>query len=165
MTIPFADLNLRDDEHVTWVKSQRDPELWHAAAMAIVNTLGDPRRLLVWLAEQPELDRATAGYMFLPYGARYLRGDRDFSGGEGMSGEEWLDALEAICRRAATSGFTNDSLGLPSIVERTRRECLDAIDRGEVAPGIPVPRAIVATPFPPERPLRYVVEDGTVLNA
>ena len=46
MTLPFDDLNLRDAEHVAWVKSQRDPELWHAAAIAIVNTVGDPRGFL-----------------------------------------------------------------------------------------------------------------------
>ena len=121
MKIPFDDLNLRDPEHVEWVKSHRDPELWHAAAMAIVNTLGDPRRLLVWLADQAELDRATAAYIFLPYGASYLRGERDFSGGEGMSGEEWLVALEAICRRAATSGFTKTRWGsLPWLNRRAR---------------------------------------------
>lgn len=54
-----------DAEHVDWVKSQRDPELWHAAAIAIVNTVGDPHGFLVWLADQPETDRAPAGYFFL----------------------------------------------------------------------------------------------------
>ena len=112
MKIPFDDLNMRDPEHVDWVKSQRDPELWHAATIAIVNTLGDPRGFLEWLAEQPETDRATAGYVFFGvYGSAYLRGEREF-GGEGLSSDEWLRAMEAICRRAAATGFTNDSLGL-----------------------------------------------------
>ena len=165
MKIPFDDLNMRDQQHVDWVKSQRDPELWHAAAIAVVNSLGDPRRFLVWLAEQPETDRATAGYVFLGgYGSRYLQGETDFDGGEGMSGEEWLAALEAVCRRAATTGFTNDSLGLPSGAEAEREACLDLIDRGQVADGIPVPRTLVAAPFPPERTLRYSVEDGTVFE-
>jgi hypothetical protein len=65
MKFPFEELNMRDQEHVDWVKSQRDPELWHAAAIAIVNTVGDPHGFLVWLADQPETDRATAGYFFL----------------------------------------------------------------------------------------------------
>src|SRR4030095_6208397 len=75
MKFPFDELNMCDAEHVGWVKSQRDPELWHAAAIAIVNTVGDPNGFLVWLADQPETDRATAGYFFLGvFGVDYLRG-------------------------------------------------------------------------------------------
>jgi hypothetical protein len=43
------------------VKAQRDPDLWHAAEMAMVNMLDDAHSFLVWLADQPEMDRATAG--------------------------------------------------------------------------------------------------------
>ena len=150
--------------HVAWVQSQRDPELWHAATMAIVNTIGDPHGFLVWLAAQPETDRATAGYVFLAYGAQYLRGVTDFSGGEGMSREQWLQALDAMCRRSATIGFAGDSLGLPSQADAARRECLDLVSRGEVAPGIPIPHALIDSAFPPARKLRYSVEDGTVLR-
>ena len=165
MKIPFEDLNMRHPEHVDWVKSQRDPELWHAAALAIVNGVGDPRGFLVWLADQPELDRATAGYIFLcAYGSRYLRGETDFSGGEGMTGEEWLRALAAICRRAATVGFTNDSLGLHPGIEGQRQRCLDLINRGQVADGIPIPYPLVEAPFPPEKKLRYFVDDGVLLD-
>ena len=164
MKFPFDDLNMRDPKHVDWVKSQRDPQLWHAATIAVVNYLGDPLGFLVWLADQPEIDRATAGYIFLAYGADYLRGQTDFSGGEGLSGEEWLHASEAVCRRGATVGFTNDSLGLPPAAEAARQACLDLINRGQVAPGIAVPHAILDTPFPPEQKLRYFVEDGSVLD-
>jgi len=162
MKFPFDDLNMCDAEHVRWVQSQRDPELWHSAAMAIINTLGDPHGFLVWLAEQPETDRATAGYFFLGvYGADYLRGERDFIG-EGLSGKQWLRTMEAMCRRAATAGFINDALGLPPGFEATRQACLDLINRGAVVDGVAIPRAIVDTPFPPERKLQYFVEDGTV---
>ena len=164
MRFPFDELNMRDHQHVEWVKSTRDAELWHAAAMAVVNVLGDPRGFLVWLADQPEMDRATAGYVFLTYGSRYLRGQTDFSGGEGMSGEQWLNALSAICRRAATTGFSNDSLGLDPAWEPQRQACLDVIARGEMSAGIPVPHALLDAPFPPARKLRYFVEDGAVLD-
>jgi hypothetical protein len=63
MKFPFDELNMCDAEHAGWVKSQRDPELWHAGGMAIVNTTGDPQGFLVWLASQPEMDRATAGHI------------------------------------------------------------------------------------------------------
>ncbi len=164
MKFPFDELNMRDAEHVEWVKSQRDSELWHAAAMAIVNTAGDPHGFLVWLADQPEVDRATAGYVFLTYGSSYLGGQTDFSGGEGMSGEQWLSALEAMCRRAATSGFAHDSLGLHPGWEAQRHACLDLIKRGQVADGIPLPHALLDAPFPSEQKLRYFVEDGVVLD-
>ncbi len=164
MTFPFDELNMCDAEHVEWVKSQRDPELWHAAAMAIVNTIGDPQGFLVWLADQPETDRATAGYFFLGvFGADYLRGRTDFRG-EGLSGPEWLRAMEATCRRAATGGFTNDVLGLDPGFEAQRQVCVDLIKRGEAVDGIAIPHAIIDTPFPPEQKLRYFIEDGAVLD-
>ena len=164
MKFPFDELNMCDAEHVGWVKSQRDPELWHAASIAVVNYLGDPHGFLVWLADQPETDRATAGYFFLAaFGADYLRGQTDFFG-EGFSGEQWLRAMEAMCRRAATTGFTNDSLGLDPGFAATQKECVDLIKRGEVADGIAVPHALLDAPFPPVQKLRYTVEDGAVLD-
>jgi hypothetical protein len=164
MKFPFDELNMCDAEHVGWVKSQRDPELWHAAAIAIVNAVGDPHGFLVWLADQPETDRATAGYFFLGvFGADYLRGQTDFLG-EGLSGKQWLRAMEAMCRRAATVGFTNDSLGLHPGFEAQRQACLDLINRGQVVDGIAIPHAIVDAPFPPEQKLRYFIDDGTVLD-
>ena len=164
MKFPFDELNMRDPEHVEWVKSQRDPELWHAAAIAILNYLGDPHGFLVWLTEQPEMDRATAGYIFLgAYGSAYLQGKIDFSG-EGLSADQWLRAMEAISRRAAAIGFTNDSLGLPPACEAERQACLDLMKRGRVADGLAVPHAILDAPFPPERKLHYFIEDGTLLD-
>lgn len=112
MKFPFDELNMCDPEHVEWVKSRRDPELWHVAAMAVLVHLGDPHGFLVWLFDQPEVDRATAGYIFFgAYGREYLRGQTDFNG-EGLSGQQWLTAMEAICHRAANAGFSNDGLGL-----------------------------------------------------
>jgi hypothetical protein len=164
MKFPFDELNMRDATHVEWVKSQRDPELWHAAATAIVNTLGDPRGFLVWLADQPETDRATAGYVFLGTdGVGYLRGRREWAG-EGLTEREWLNAMDAFCRRGSRSGFTNDSLGLDPGFEPARRECLEVATRGEVTGDTPIPEAIIGAPFPPEKTLRYFVEDGAVLD-
>ena len=164
MKFPFDELNMRDHEHVDWVKSQRDPELWHAAAIAVLVYLGDPRGFLVWLMDQPETDRATAGYIFFgAQGSGYLRGQTDF-GGEGLSGPQWLRTMEAICRRAASTGFTHDSLGLHQGYEAERQACLDLINRGQIADGIAIPHALLDAPFPTEQKLRYFIEDGTVLD-
>ncbi len=164
MKFPFDELNMRKGEHVDWVKSQRDSELWHVAAIAIVNHLGDPRGFLVWLMEQPETDRATAGYIFFgAYGSAYLRGQTDF-GGEGLSDEEWLHTMQAICHRAANSGFANNSLGLHPGLKAERQACLDLINRGQIAEGIAVPHALLDSPFPTEQKRRYFIEDGAVLD-
>jgi hypothetical protein len=163
MKFPFGELSMRDPEHVEWVKSQRDPELWHVAAMAVL-IAGDPRGFLVWLFDQPEVDRATAGYVFFGvYGRDYLGGRTDF-GGEGLSDGEWRKAMEAVCRRAANAGFSSDSLGLHPRFEVDRQACLDLVNRGMVADGILIPHALINTPFPPEQKPRYFIEDGVILD-
>jgi len=65
---------------------------------------------------------------------------------------------------AASSGFTNDSLGLPPGFEAERQACLDLINCGQIAVGIAVPHALLDAPFPPEQKLRYFIEDGAVLD-
>jgi hypothetical protein len=164
MTLPFGDLDMSNPEHVAWVKAQRNPELWHAAAICVLVYLGDPQRFLLWLIEQPEMDRATAGYVFLGReGAHYLQGRTEFHG-EGLSGLDLRDVLHALCRRGSTTGFTNDTIGLPPGFESARRACLDLVARSAVAEGIPVPHAIIDTPFPLQRKTAYFVEDGTILQ-
>ena len=164
MKFPFDELNMRNPEHVEWVKSQRDPELWHVAAIAVLVHLGDPRGFLVWLFDQPDVDRATAGYVFLgAHGREYLRGQTDFNG-EGLSGQEWLRVMEAICHRAANAGFSRDALGLHPGYETEREACLNLINTGMVADGVVIPHAILDAPFPPAQKLRYFIEDGAVLD-
>ncbi len=164
MKFPFDELNLCDQAHVNWVMSQRDSELWHVAAIAVLNYLGDPHGFLVWLMDQPETDRATAGYIFFgAHGADYLRGQTDWLG-EGLSSQQWLDAMHAICLRAAEVGFINNSLGLHPGFETERQACLDLIDHGQIADGIAIPQALLDGPFPPEQKLRYFIEDGMVLD-
>jgi hypothetical protein len=166
MSIPFGELNMRDPGHVAWAQSQRDPELWHACSIAILNYLGDPHGFLVWMTLQPETDRATAGYVFFGGdGWEYLRGRNDhWRHHNGLSEQQWLNAMRAICRRAAARRFASDVLGLPPGVEASRQTCLEVVRRGEVVPGAYVPRALLERPFPQERPLRYFVEDGAVVE-
>ena len=163
LRFPFDELSTHDREHVDWVKSQRDPELWHLFATAVLVS-GDPHGFLVWLFDQPETDRATAGYVFLGvYGREYLTGRTQF-GGEGLSDPQWLATMEAVCHRAASAGFSNDALGLAAGFEAERQACLDLVNRGMVADPIAIPSAIINTAFPPEQKLRYFVEDGIVLD-
>jgi len=163
MKFPFDELSTHDKDHVDWVKSQRNPELWHVFATALVVS-GDPYGFLVWLFDQPETDRATAGYVFLGvFGREYLGGRTEF-GGEGLSDQQWLASMEAICRRAGGAGFSNDSLGLAAGFEAERQACLDLINRGMVADGIVIPHKVIDAPFPSPQKLRYFVEDGVVFD-
>lgn len=164
MKFPFDELNMCDPEHVDWVKARRDPELWHVAAIAVLVYLGDPRGFLVWLFDQPDVDRATAGYVFLgAHGCEYLRGRTDVHG-EGLSGQEWLRVMEAVCHRAANAGFSNDALGLHPGFETEREACLNLVNTGMVTDGIVIPHVILNSAFPPEQKLRYFIEDGAILD-
>lgn len=72
--------------------------------------------------------------------------------------------MKAICRRASSLGFTNDSLGLHPGFEAERQVCLDLINRGQIADGIAVPHALLDAPFHPEQKCQYFSEDGAVLD-
>lgn len=160
---PFAELTGDDPSHVAWVKKQRDPELWHVFATALVVT-GDAHGFLPWVFDQPETDRATAGYVFLGlFGNDYLQGRTKF-GGEGLSDAEWLAAMEAICRRGASAGFSNNALGLADGFEPERLACLETVNLGRVAESVPIPHSVIDTRFPDERSLPYFVEAGVVLT-
>ena len=78
-TAPSEEIDVAEEAHVAWIRSQRDASLWHQATMAALAHRSDPHDFIPWVLTQPELDRATAGWLFLwSEGSRYLRGERDF---------------------------------------------------------------------------------------
>ena len=163
-TAPSAEIDVAEEEHVAWIRSQRDASLWHQAAMAALAYRSDPHGFVPWVLAQPELDRATAGWLFLwPEGSRYLRGQRSFLL-DHVSSERMLAIFRAVCERSAGVGFANDSIGLDPDFEPERLRALDVIARGEVAEGLIVPRALLDRPFPRERPEnRFALDDGLLL--
>ena len=143
MKFPFDELNMRDPEHVDWVKSRRDPELWHAAAIAVLNYLGDPRGFLVWLMDQPETDRATAGYIFFgAYGSDYLRGQTDFSAKDCPARSGCTPCRPFAAGRRALASPMIRWVFTPGLKPQ-RQACLDLVDRGQIADGIVIPRALL----------------------
>ncbi len=164
MPAKFEELDMSEAEHVAWVKAQRDPALWHQAAMAALAYRGDRHGFLPWLLEQPEMDRATAGWIFLwAEGSRYLRGKTDFPLNH-ISSETMVALFRSLCARSEGPGFSRDDLGLDPDFEPERRACLDVVARNEVAAGIVVPAQIIARPFaPPKRDARYTLDDGIIL--
>jgi hypothetical protein len=161
---PFDELDMAEAEHAAWVKAQRDPALWHQAAMAALAYRGDGHGFLPWLLEQPEMDRATAGWIFLwPEGSLYLRGETDFPLNH-ITSEGMVALFRALCTRSESMGFSRDDLGLDPGFEPERKVCLDVVARNQVAAGIIVPRQIISRPFaPPKEDTRFTLDDGIIL--
>jgi hypothetical protein len=161
---PFEELDMAEAEHAAWVKAQRDPALWHQAAMAALAYRGDGHGFLPWLLEQPEMDRATAGWIFLwPEGSLYLRGETDFPLNH-ITCEGMVALFRALCTRSESMGFSRDDLGLDPGFEPERKVCLDVVARNQVAAGIIVPRQIISRPFaPPKEDTRFTLDDGIIL--
>lgn len=156
-------LDMMDADDVSWIKARRDPALWHEAAMAALAYRGDPHGFLPWLMQQPETDRATAGWIFLwAEGSRYLRGASDFDFNSGVKGV--LDLFSAICERSEGMGFSSDVLGLDRDFEAERLKCLAVMENGALAPGILAPTALLARPFgPPRHDGRFTLDDGLII--
>lgn len=160
----FEEIDMSEADHVAWVRAQRDPALWHQAAMAALAYRGDYHGFLHWLLEQPEMDRATAGWIFLwAEGSRYLRGETDFPLNH-ISSESMIALFRLLGVRSEGVGFSRDDLGLDQDFEPERKACLDVIARNQVAAGTIVPRQIIARPFaPPKRDARFTLDDGIIL--
>jgi hypothetical protein len=64
---------MTDARHDNWVRASNDPAIWHEAAIAVFLYLGDRHGFQPWLVRQPDIDRATAGWLFLSRrGSDYL---------------------------------------------------------------------------------------------
>lgn len=160
------ELDMAEEKDVAWVQAQRDPALWHQATIAALAYRGDHYGFLNWVLQQPETDRATAGWIFFwAEGARYLRGKTDFPLNH-LRSDAMLDLFRAICDRSQGVGFTNDALGLDRDFEPERALCLSVIENGEVAAGIVPPVALLTKPFDrPRSDRRFMLDDGIILLA
>src|SRR5437868_8697268 len=99
------EIDMAEAAGVAWVKAQRDPALWHEAAMAALAYRGDAHGFLDWLIAQPDMDRATAGWMFLwPEGSLYLRGETDFPL-DHVSSAKMVALFRALCERSVAMGL------------------------------------------------------------
>jgi hypothetical protein len=160
------EIDMARAEDVHWVMKQREPSLWHQAVMAAVAYQRDRHDFLFWVLSQPELDRATAGWIFLwAEGSRYLRGDRlDFH--SHYSADEMASLLAAVCKRSEGLGFSRDVLGLDADFEKERLACLNVVAERQLGAGIVPPTAIIGKPFPrPIEDSRYFLDDGLIYVA
>ncbi len=159
-------IDIASKNGVAKVQSSRDPILWHLATMAALAYRGDKHGFLQWVLQQPETDRATAGWIFLwAEGSRFLRGQTDFSL-EHVSSTGMLELFHAVCERSEAAGFSSDKLGLDWDFEGERLKCLEVIANDELAPGIVAPRALLSRPFdPPLADDRFTFDDGIILCA
>ncbi len=160
------EVDLLRAEHVEWVKWTGEPEIWHAAAMACLNFLGDDHGFLPWLVQQPRMDRATAGWLFLwPPGSDFLQGIHNRFDTK-LPKDDLGALLSALCARSEDVGFCVDEEGLPVECEPLRQECLAVVENGQVAPGVVAPMAIIGKPFKArDRGAMYEVHDGFLISA
>lgn len=159
------ELNMGDIADVEFVKASNNPALWHEAAVACVAHLGDRHGFVPWLIHQPNMDRSTAGWIFLwLQGSNYLSGQRtDFY--TRMSDHEVVSLQAALCDRSEKAGFSEDRIGLDSSFETARQACLTIIADGKVASDVTVPNAILNQPFrAPSYCAGYEVHDGLLVN-
>ncbi len=163
-----AEIDMAKAEDVAWVKARRDPALWHQAAMACLAYLGDEHGFLPWLVRQPEMDRATAGWIFLwGEGSIYLRGEAEKTFGllSHFSAPQVISLFDALCERSEVVGFSEDRLGLDKDFEAERQRCLEVVARGQVGRGITVPSAIIGRPFrAPAGGGDYEIDDGLLVR-
>jgi hypothetical protein len=155
-------VDMAEKMHVEWVQSQRDPDLWHQAAQAALAYRNDRHNFLPWLVQQPEMDRATAGWIFLwAEGSRYLRGENKFYLNT-LSDDSMLALLQALCQRSEDRGFSEDRLGLDPDFEAERLKCVELVAKGEIATAMVVPHACIDRPFATPQRSRYSLDDGMI---
>lgn len=162
------EIDMGNGADVAWVKARRDPALWHQAAMGVVAYIGDPHGFLPWLVQQPEMDRATAGWIFLwAEGSSYLRGEAEktFALLDHFSAGQMISLFDALCARSELMGFSQDRLGLDKDFEPERRKCLEVVAGGQLCRGIIVPSAIIGQPFrAPTAGGDYEIDDGLLVR-
>ena len=158
-------IDMSSADGVAFVKAKNDPALWHEAAVATYSFVGDHHDFLPWLVQQPSMDRATAGWLLLSIeGSRFLRGEtsRFYSR---IPDDKVVNLLSALCERSERIGFQENCAGVEEGFEEERRACLGVIAKGQVAPGILAPHAIVNKPFIVARSTSaYLVDDGVLVN-
>ncbi len=168
----LQDADLPDEIDITkaadvdWVKAQADPAIWHEAAIAALAYVGDRHGFVPWLVQQPQMDRATAGWILLVSPFReFLTGARASMFATGVTVPELVEILTALCERSDRIGFSNDRLGLEDEWEEQRQACVAIIEGGELDPRISTPASIVSTPFPaPREDMPYSVHDGMMIS-
>ena len=151
---------------VDWLMAQADPAIWHEAAIAALAYRGDRHGFVPWLVQQPQMDRATAGWILMASPFReFLTGARASMWATGVAVPELVEILTALCERSDRIGFSNDRLGLEQEWEEPRQACMAIIEGGELDPRLRAPTSIVGKPFPaPQEDMPYSVHDGLMIS-
>jgi hypothetical protein len=133
--------------------------------MAVLAGCHDDHGFLPWLLTQPDMDRATAGWLFLwPEGSMYLVGNTsNWSLLDNSTEPEMLSLFSAICERSEQSGFARDECGLDAGFEAERLKCLEIFAQGKVLSGITFPHRLISTPFKPPMRSGYRHEDAGLI--
>jgi hypothetical protein len=79
-----------------------------------------------------------------------LRGEADFLLSH-ISSEKMGELFRAVCVRSGRLGFTRDKVGWIRIASPSAKHAPRHLARGQVSPGIIIPRQIIDHPFQPPK--------------
>lgn len=145
---PYSEIHVTEKSHVEWLKSRSDPVLWHLATVAALAYLGDPEEFVPWLIQQPEMDRATAAWIYLwTGGPEHLTSPEAFDGLVDTGGTPLKPVLDAICQRSEGLGFANNKIGTDQEFEIKRQKCEALIKAGRVSQSANIPYALLSVPL------------------
>lgn len=153
---PFEQIDLTIFEHVEWLKSTKDPELWHVATQASLAYTDDPHNFVPWVVEQKELDRSTGGWIFLWLdGSLYLKGEDKFY--HSFSTNDYLmEVFSKLTNRSEANGFSQNVIGLDADFEQERQNCIRLAADGNIARGRKFPHSLLDSPYPSPRPIKGI---------
>jgi hypothetical protein len=148
-TAPSEEIDVSEEEHVAWIRSQRDASLWHQATMAALAALTRMISSPGSSRSPSSIERRLGGCSCGPRGPALSAASGTFT-----SRFEREDARD----------LSRDSIGLNPDFEPERLRALDVVARGEVSPRLVLPRVLLDRPFPRERPEKpFVLDDGLLL--
>ena len=160
---PYEELDLTDADHIMWLKSTPDSELWHVAVQASLAYTDDPHRFVPWVVAQPGLDRGTAGWIFFwMEGSRFLTGETAFN--HSFSDDAYiLDVFSRLTERSEDTGFDHDNIGLDAGLEPERKKCFEIITANQVSSGRTAPHAIIDHAYSAEKEIKGIdIVEGTI---
>lgn len=163
---PKFDICATDEKFLDWLGENPDPDLWHLIVGNFNYDLPCTSRVLNWIVDQPDCDRATAASAFA------LCCGEDYAGRPKADVDERTDTyagiVEKICRRSELGdGFPVNRLA-PFGYDGNPRDLLDDMRRKAQSGDhvVPVPVKLLSAPFADGQPRTpYYVHSETIVSS
>jgi len=121
------EIDVNNPDHIAWAKALGNPLVWHDCALACLIFRGDAHEFLLWLVQQPRLDRVTAAAIFLHEGngPNYLSGESLVA--KHLDENQIGRIIEALCDLDLAHALTDNGIGLPEGWEQARLDTLASL--------------------------------------